>query len=50
MIGKPVTGYPKLYVLQDIKSNGVFYSLSCAFFLVGDKVAAGNLMMKLYPH
>ena len=39
MIKKPASNAPKLYVLQGNKSAWLFWSLSSAFFLIGDKIA-----------
>ena len=47
MIKKSVQYDSKLYVLQENKSACVFYSLSHAFFFIGDKIAAKFLKDKI---
>ena len=42
MIKKSVRDSPKLYVLKENNSAGVFGSLQSAFLLIVDKISADN--------
>ena len=49
VIIRPLTGSPKLYVLQESNSACVFCSLSSAFLFVGNKVAADYFKDEIIP-
>ena len=50
IIIKPVPGSTKVYNVQDIKGDCVFYSLSYTFIFVGDQITVDHFKDDILPY